>query len=164
MKATCGFVFPECRVSRLRKWVCTLEWVLFLLIPVAVLADIPDSPRSGGIPCLEGIYKIVSSTDPILPATGRQEIFLDFGRGIQAGRFSGSVAISLRQNPHVKVRIMAWQYFPQHGKLVLGNPCFEGARDAVVRGVWRIRGASGGVIMERDDCLVVLHRADPRDL
>jgi hypothetical protein len=164
MKRTCDSVFPERRVLGARKWVCKLEWVLFLLIPAAVLADIPDSPRFGGIPRLEGIYKVVSSTDPILPATGRQELFLDFGRGIQAGRFSGSVAISLRQNPHVKVRIMAWQYFPQHGKLVLGNPCFEGARDAVARGVWRIRGASGGVIMERDNCLVVLHCADPQDL
>lgn len=162
MKTTCGAVYSESGVWKLRKWICTVESALLLFIPTAGIADIPDPPSLGGIPRLEGIYKVVSSTDPMLPATRTHEIFLDFGLGIQADRFSGSVAISLRQNPHVKVRIMAWQYFPEHGTLVVGNPCFEGAREAVARGVWRIKGASSGLILERDNCHVVLHRVDPQ--
>ena len=67
-----------------------------------VTADVPDqsSGRFGGI------YKVTSSNDPLFPATKTREYFLDFGRGIQANKLSGSVAVSMRRNPNVKVRIM----------------------------------------------------------
>lgn len=156
-------VYTVCRASSLRDKLLMLVAVLLLAIPTAGLCDIPDSAWFAVIPRLEGMYKVASSTDPLLPATQTHQIFLDFGRGIRGERLSGSVAISVRRNPHVKVRIMAWQYFPQDGKLVIGNPCFEGAREAVARGVWLMKSGSTGIVMERGNCLVVLQRADPKD-
>ncbi|MEO5713204.1 MAG: hypothetical protein ABIT37_06920 [Luteolibacter sp.] len=126
---------------------------------VAAFADIPDaSSRRFG-----GIYKVTSSTDPIFPVTQTREYFLDFGSGIQPGKFSGSVAVSERQNPHVKVRIMAWQYFPDQGKMLIGNPYAEGSRKAVAAGVWRMTGNGSGVLFERGRYRVVLNPADPKD-
>ncbi len=109
------------------------------------------------------MYKIVSSSDPIFPMQARQEWFLDFGKGISSGSFSGSVAVSLRQNPNVKVKIMAWQYFPKQGSLMIGNPYGNGSRNAVARGNWQLRPTSAGIHFERDSYQMVLHRADPRD-
>lgn len=123
------------------------------------LADIPD----GGSGEFRGMYKIASSTDPIFPMGSGQEWFLDFGKGIQAGKLSGSVAVSLRRNPHVKVRIMAWQYFPKQAQILIGNPYSEGSRQAVAKGSWTMSGATNGVLFEREGCTVVLHRADPAD-
>lgn len=122
-------------------------------------ADPPES-SSGAF---GGIYKVVSSNDPIFPATKTREYFLDFGRGIRADSSSGSVAVSMRENPHVKVRIMAWEYFPDQGSILIGNPYAEGSRNAVAIGSWRIRSASKGVIFERGTYQVVLRRADPGD-
>ncbi|RYD39068.1 MAG: hypothetical protein EOP85_16595 [Verrucomicrobiaceae bacterium] len=130
----------------------------FAFAPVAH-ADIPD----GSTGTLSGMYKIASSSDPIFPMEAGQEWFLDFGKGISAEKLSGSVAVSLRQNPNVKVRIMAWQYFPQQDKLVIGNTYSEGSRNAVARGIWTMSGAPRGVLFERDTFRVVLHRADPAD-
>ena len=123
-------------------------------------AEGPAAQSSGR---LGGIYKVTSSTDPMFPATRTQEYFLDFGRGIQAEKLAGSVAVSQRQNPNVKVRIMVWQYFPERGMIVIGNSTAEGSRDAVVRGVWRMRDTASGVVFERGTYQVVLHRADPKD-
>lgn len=122
-------------------------------------ADIPD--QSSGQ--FRGMYKVVSSTDPIFPISQTTEYFMDFGKGIQPDKMSGSVAISKRQNPNVKVRIMAWQYFPKDGSIAIGNPYSEGSRKAVAKGVWTMRGASKGVIFERGSYQVVLQRADPAD-
>jgi hypothetical protein len=119
------------------------------------------SSRSGGE--FRGIYKIASSNDPIFPMAAQQEWFLDFGAGIKPGRSGGSVAISLRQNPNVKVRIMAWQYFPQNGQILLGNPFAEGARKAVARGAWDLLVRGDGVIFKRGNYQVIMHRADPAD-
>ncbi len=110
-----------------------------------------------------GIYKVAASSDPIFPVTVSREFFLDFGKGVQAGKLSGSVSISMRENPNVKVRILAWQYFPEKGSLVIGHPFSEGSSNAVARAVWQMRGAEGGVIFERGNHQVVLHRADPND-
>src|SRR5687768_9492563 len=66
-------------------------------------ADIPDRDRSQL--SLAGMYKVAASTDPFFPiATGR-EWFMDFNSGITSEKSSGKVAVSLRQNPNVKVRI-----------------------------------------------------------
>ena len=99
----------------------------------------------------------------MFPVTRTREYFLDFGKGIQAGKLSGSVAISMRRNPNVKVRIMAWQYFPKQGSMVIGNPYSEDSRNAVARAVWKMTGGDNGVIFERGSYQVVLHRADPGD-
>jgi len=109
------------------------------------------------------MYKITSSTDPMFPATPTAEFFLDFGRGIQPKKLAGTVAVSMRQNPDVKVRIMVWQYFPDQGTIVIGNSGPEGSRTAVVRGAWRMRDSSNDVVFERGTYRLVLHRADPKD-
>ena len=122
-------------------------------------ADIPD--RASGE--FGGMYKVSSSNDPIFPMQARQEWFLDFGQGITAGKFSGNVAVSLRQNPNVRVRIMAWQYFPKNGNIMIGNPYSEGSRQAVAKGNWQLRPIAEGVIFQRGNYQVVLRRADPSD-
>ncbi len=130
-----------------------------MAISSAAFADIPDRTASE----FRGMYKVASSSDPIFPMESGQEWFLDFGTGIQSGKTSGSVAVSLRQNPHVKVRIMAWQYFPKQEQLLIGNPYSEGSRNAVAKGAWKMSGATKGVLFERGGYKVVLHRADPSD-
>jgi hypothetical protein len=144
--------------NHLSKWLGRFA-VAMLSASMVIAADIPNasSGRFGGI------YKVTSSTDPLIPATKTSEYFLDFGRGIQPGKVSGSVAVSVRRNPQVKVRIMAWQYFPDQGKILIGNPYAEGSRRAVAKGVWRIKGIPDGVIFERGNYQVVLRRADPGD-
>lgn len=121
----------------------------------AASADVPDQPPAR----FGGVYKISSSSDPILPATAKREYFLDFGTG---GR-SGNVAVSVRENPNVKVRIMAWQYFPDRREILIGNPFAEGSNRAVARGVWRIKPVFNGVILDRGGYRVVLQTADPAD-
>ena len=86
---------------------------------------------------------------------------MDFGDASR--RTSGKVAVSLRQNPNVKVRIMVWQVFPQSGSLILGNQTEEGSKSAVAVADWRITNITEGVLLERGNYQVVLHRADPAD-
>lgn len=139
--------------------IVAIAGVVFLTAAPLASADIPErSPGAFG-----GIYKVVASSDPIFPATKTTEFFLDFGKGIQAGKSSGSVSISMRKNPNVKVRILAWEYFPEQGSLVIGNPYAEGSRNAVARAVWKMNGVEGGVVFERGRFQLILHRADPND-
>lgn len=112
---------------------------------------------------LAGFYKVVASNDSQFPVTQQREYFLDFGKGIQADRLSGSVAVSLRENPRVRVRIMAWQYFPKNATLAIGNPFAEGSRKAVAAGVWKLRTSTKGAVLQRERYQVVLHRADPEN-
>lgn len=132
------------------------SFTLSLSVPAA---DIPDS-SSGAF---RGMYKVVSSNDPLFPVTATTEYFMDFGKGIQGNSMSGNVAVSMRQNPNVKVRIMAWQYFPKQGLIAIGNPYAEGSRNAVARGAWTLTGANEGVVFKRGSYQMVLHRADPGD-
>lgn len=122
-------------------------------------ADIPDRPVGD----LRGMYKVSASSDPIFPLSGQQEWFLDFGTGTSAGKTSGNVAVSLRRNPSVRVRIMAWQFFPEQGNLLIGNPFHEGSGQAVARGNWQLRATLGGVIFERGGYQITLYPADPGD-
>jgi hypothetical protein len=133
--------------------------IVLILSPSLTAADIPDQSSRQ----FRGMYKVVSSTDPIFPANATTEYFMDFGKGIQGEKMSGSVAVSMRQNPNVKVRIMAWQYFPNHGSIAIGNPYAEGSRNAVAKGVWQMRANAKGVIFERGNYHVVLQRANPAD-
>ena len=140
-------------------WTALFGAAMLVLVTPSVRADIPDQ-RSV---TLSGIYKVASSTDPIFPLQGDQEWFLDFGNGIASGKLSGSVAVSLRQNPNVKVRLMAWQFFPAETVLVLGNPYAEGSRNAVAKGSWKLATTSSGILWRRGDAEVILQRADVRD-
>lgn len=128
-------------------------------ISAAASADIPQQPSGR----FGGIYKVASSSDPIFPATARREYFLDFGDGVLAGSRSGNVAVSVRENPNVKVRIMAWQYLPDQGKILIGNPFAEGSNRAVAKGVWQMKPIFNGVVFERGSYRVVLHIVDPAD-
>ncbi len=129
---------------------------LLMIAPSAVASDFPDQPSQR----LDGMYKIVASNDPIFPMNAKQEWFLDFGGG---NKLSGNVAVSLRQNPNVRVRIMAWQYFPQENAFVLGNPYEEGSRQAVAKGVWTMGAGARGVTLERGSYQVVMSRAAASD-
>ncbi len=132
---------------------------LLVLTAASVRADIPDQPSGE----FKGMYKVASSNDPIFPMDANQEWFLDFGKGVTMEKLGGSVAISLRQNPNVRVRILSWQYFPKQGNLVMGNPYSEGSRSAVAKGSWQMTGTSGGVLFSRENYRVVLKRADRND-
>jgi len=138
--------------------------IMMTLVLQSVRADIPDRarPSLSGPPQLAGMYKVAASTDPFFPARQNVEWFLDFGKGT-AEQNSGKVAVSLRQNPNVKVRIMVWQVFPQNSSLLLGNQTGEGSKQAVALADWKIRSHAKGVILERGSYQVVLHHADPAD-
>ncbi len=122
-------------------------------------ADIPDQPRAN----LSGMYQVAASTDPIFPMSDSQEWFLDFGEGTSRGVHSGTVAISLRENPNVKVRIMVWQYFPEQGVLLIGNQFDRGSTGAVAKGIWTIGADATRVVMLRDNVSVTLLKADSSD-
>ena len=122
--------------------------------PAVLQADIPSPPVTANVR-ISGIYKIVASSDPLFRVTETREFFFDFG--------SGSVAISMRENPVVRVRIMAWQYFPAQETLLIGNPFAEGSRKAVALGVWRVRAFAGGLVCERGNHRIVMRRPKPGD-
>lgn len=125
----------------------------------ANLADIPDRKPVA----LGGMYQVAASNDPLFPKDSSQEWFLDFGNGTQSGVTSGKVAVSLRQNPRVSVRIMVWQYFPREQALLIGNQTAEGSARAVARGVWTMGNDSGAIFLNRENCTIVLKRANPGD-
>ncbi|WAC19287.1 hypothetical protein OVA24_18840 [Luteolibacter sp. SL250] len=124
-------------------------------------ADVPDGSRSSL--SLSGMYKVAASNDPFFPAGTNREWFMDFNSGITSEKASGKVAVSLRQNPNVKVRIMVWQVFPGTNELFLGNQFSEGSRQAVSVAQWRARNAGDSVVLERHGYQIVLNRADPAD-
>lgn len=134
-------------------------WLLILpglTIARATEAAVPESKGR-----LAGFYKVVASNDPQFPVSPKREYFLDFGKGIQADRLSGSVAISQRENPVVRIPIVAWQYFPKNGSLAIGHPFAEGSCRAVAAGVWQLRASPGSAVLRRDRYQIVLRRADP---
>jgi hypothetical protein len=151
MISLCHFCFP--------KMIGALVSAIIFSAVVTVRADVFDTATGR----FGGFYKVVSSTDPIVPATETHEYFFDFGRGLQSGKLSGSVAISVRENPNVKVRMLVWQYFPETGKMVIGNPYAEGSRKAVAMGAWQMKGLPNGVLFERGSYQIVLHPADESD-
>lgn len=125
-------------------------------------ADIPDRDRSPLL-SLAGIYKVAASNDPFFPVAAGREWFMDFNSGITSEKSSGKVAVSLRQNPSVKVRIMVWQVFPGTGQLYLGNQFSEGSKKAVSVADWRARNVGDSVVLERHGYQIVLNRANPAD-
>lgn len=135
--------------------------VICLFLGIAqVRADIPD--RTSSSIALAGMYKVAASSDPFFPVASDREWFMDFGKGTTEKQ-AGKVAVSLRQNPNVKVRIMVWQVFPGTAQLYLGNQFSEGSRQAVAVADWKISNQGDQVILERHGCQIVLNRADPSD-
>ncbi|HEY8991380.1 MAG TPA: hypothetical protein VIM46_05350 [Luteolibacter sp.] len=125
--------------------------------------DLPDRPPPVQATGLSGFYKISSCTDPLFPGENQCEWFFDFGEGVRSGRTSGTVAVSLRQNPHVRVRILVWQLDPATSTLILGNQTEEGSRRAVALAAWKIGRSSGGVSLQRGSYHVSLTRASAAD-
>ncbi len=91
------------------------------------------------------------------------EWFIDFNRGTSEGKTSGKLAVSLRQNPKVQVRILVWQIFPEQGSLLIGNQFAEGARGAVALANWTVTSHGSGLALERNGLRIVLRRAHPND-
>lgn len=147
----------------LRRVACAAAAVGVLACPRARAIDLPDRPPSAQSLGLAGFYKIESCSDPLFPGDNQSEWFFDFGEGVRNGRTSGTVAVSLRQNPHVKVRILVWQVFPETSTLVIGNQTEEGSRKAVALASWRIGSGAGGVTLRRGTCQISLRRASAED-
>jgi len=109
------------------------------------------------------MYQVASSNDPLFPMDRQQEWFLDFGKGIHGGVTSGKVAVSLRENPNVTVRILVWQYFPEKKALLIGNQTAEGSGRAVAKSAWTLTNDSDAIFLVRGRCTIVLARAAPED-
>lgn len=125
--------------------------------------DVPDASPSMRSTGLGGYYKIASSNDPLFPGGEGREWFFDFGDGVRNGRFSGTVAVSVRQNPNVRVRLLVWQVFPETGTLVIGNQTEEGSKRAVALARWTIGRTATGVSLQRGNYQVSLQRAAEGD-
>jgi hypothetical protein len=144
-------------------------WVIWLATATLSLtiagADIPDRDRPSRAPAaLSGMYQVVSSSDPLFPMDdSRKEWFLDFSEGTRSGKTSGRLAVSLRENPRVQVRILVWQIFPREGTLTIGNAMADGGRGAVALAQWNVTATNHGIALERDGLRIVLRRAQPAD-
>lgn len=155
MKEICRLVFTRVSAVKGLAGIVACSSAAFLSLSATAAAGILNQPsRPFG-----GVYQVSSSSDPMFPASAKREYFLDFGEGGQ----SGNVAVSVRENPHVKVRIMAWQYFPSQAEILIGNPFSEGSNRAVARGVWKMKPVPDGMLLERGGYRVVLRTADPAD-
>lgn len=148
----------------LRRVACAAAAVgAFSGFPRAQAIDLPDRPPPVQSIGLAGFYKIASCTDPLFGGDARSEWFFDFGEGVRHGRTSGTVAVSLRQNPNVRVRILVWQVFPETSTLVIGHQTEEGSRKAVALASWRIGRGAGGVTLRRGTYQISLQRASAED-
>ncbi|MBK1880875.1 hypothetical protein JIN85_00530 [Luteolibacter pohnpeiensis] len=119
-----------------------------------------DAPATS--PELSGLYKVTASSDPLFPARQNTDWFLDFGKGVSAGNTSGNVAISMRQNPHVQVRLLVWQLFGSHN-LFIGAQTHEGSRQAVAVANWEVTRQGEALVFQRNSYQVVLKRATELD-
>ena len=141
---------------------CVISVMVAVFLAATTLssnADVPDSKRTR----FSGMFKVTTSSDSLFPMVNNNEWFLDFGDGVHDGIQSGKVAVSLRKNPNVSVRIMVWQYFPDTSTMVIGNQFEGGSAGAVVKAAWTIGSGSGGVVFVRDGAGMVLNRAAPGD-
>lgn len=139
--------------------VAALIWVAVAFFAPSAMADIPDRPQT----VLQGMYKVETCNDPLFPMGEGREWFLDFGEGMSSGQTSGKVAVSVRQNPNVQVRIMVWQYFPQENALLIGNQFAEASGGAVAKGIWTLESDSGAVVLMAKTCRIMMKPADPND-
>jgi hypothetical protein len=139
-------------------FVALMSATLSFSIPNAQ-ADIPDR----AVTDIKGIYKVGASNDPLFPIGDGREWFLDFGSGLTSSTSSGTVTVSLRQNPKVSVHPMVWQFFPGDSTLAIGNQYERGARQAVAKGVWKISQTQDGLVLDREGVRLILFRPEPGD-
>lgn len=139
-------------------WIAAI-FTVFASLPLAA-ADYSYAPST---PAPIGYYKIVRSSDPMFPSDANKEYFLDFGHAIERGRTSGTVAVSLRENPRVQVKLLVWQLFPETSTLVIGAPEDENSRQAVALASWKVRTGAAGMILHRDQFQIALQRAQSTD-
>jgi|GEM_PF-6600054 len=110
----------------------------------------------------QGLYRVGSSTDPAFPLEGGQEWFLDFGRG--GGKSSGSLALTLRQNPNLRVRLLVWQFFPDSATLRIGRQSAKPSQQAVLPTDWQlVPSAAGSLLLRRGGFQFMLLPASPSD-
>ena len=128
-------------------------------LSITAHADVPDR----NVTSLNGIYKVAASNDPFFPMGQGREWFMDFGTGMTTSTSSGTVTISLRQNPSVSVRPMVWQFFPSNSTIALGNQFERGASQAVAKGIWRVSQTQDGLTLDRGDVRFILFRPEPGD-
>ncbi len=131
-----------------------------LIAAAAVLATAPaataDLPAAGPAAAVQhaafcGTYKISSSNDPAFPGIDHQEWFLDFGRRAPT-RPSGTVAVTARQNPHLKLRLRVWQFSPDTGMLRLGTQAAQASQHLVAAATWQVTtAAAGSLLLRRGD-------------
>ncbi len=155
------FIEDSCEVaSAPRHFNRCVAWIFALVFLAVVQA--PAAIRSSGGD-IQGFYQVVASNDPLFPMDRGKEWFLDFGKAGPPDIHHGSVSVSLRQNPNLKIRLFAWQYFAKTGVLVIGNPTEPGSNQAVVRASWSLRPHQNGMRLERLQYSIALRRADPSD-
>lgn len=151
------------RRSPLTVFLPTLIGLFFLVLnAVPLRADIPDNPTPLRTIGPAGYFRVISSSDPLIPMNDGREWFLDFGSA-RNGKTAGTLAVSVRKNPDVKVRIMVWQLLPESSTLIIGNQVEEGSKKAVARGQWKIRPTSYGYLLTRENYQVSLRRANPEE-
>ncbi|MFT4175784.1 MAG: hypothetical protein QM627_03935 [Luteolibacter sp.] len=137
-------------------------WSLILLAISLLPLKAVDFQGRSAVPAPTGYYKIVQSSDPIFPNAANREWFLDFGQAIERGKTHGTVAVSLRENPRVQVKLLVWQLDPETGTLVIGAS-EENSRRAVAIGSWQVRSGASGLVLHRDRYQVALQRAQATD-
>lgn len=99
-------------------------------------------------PALHGLYRIRSSTDPAFPLDNNQDWFFDFAHGADSS--SGTLALTLRQNPNLRVRLLVWQFFPDSATLRLGRASARSSHEAITAATWQLaRGAAGSLLLRR---------------
>jgi hypothetical protein len=113
-------------------------------------------------PLLRGLYRVMASSDPFFPLESGQEWFVDFGRGEE--EFSGRLALTLRQNPNLRVRLLVWQFSPVSGTLRIGRASARSPRGAVEAASWQLaRGPAGAIQLRRDEHQTTLMPASASD-
>ena len=130
--------------NRLGK-VSALMGAVILAASATTLADRPD-PSPGR---LGGIYKVISSTDPLFRQRQTREYFLDFGRGIQVRTNSAAAwRFPCARIPMSKSGSWRGSIFRTGKKSCSATPMPK-VQQRGRHGAWRMRGISNGVIFER---------------
>jgi len=137
---------------------------VFLFAATAMVAKADDKPdRRPSTAAPLGYYKVTQSSDPLFPQGSNKEWFLDFGNALERGHTSGTVAVSMRENPSVRVRILVWQLYRENGTLVIGNQTEEGSHKAVPLASFQVSSLPSGLLLERNNYQVSLQRAVETD-
>ena len=137
---------------------------VFFFVATAMVANADDKfdlRPSTAAPM--GYYKVTQSSDPLFPQGANKEWFLDFGNALTRGHTSGTVAVSMRENPKVRVRILVWQLYRENGTLVIGNQTEEGSSRAVPLASFQVTSLPSGLLLQRDNYQVSLQRAAEAD-